>query len=465
MEDENGLELSLGLSFGGSSAKSKAKDPTSDPKLEEGSSNKGHVNSSDIHFTSFFQAKTEKSDPIPQPQRSFWTDLGKSPIASSSNTEHVGQSQNPIFQELWMPANKGNDTDEERSSLNKRKMSSEDINFQIKHQKRNSHVSINTGDGSTGENEDVGESEVEGSSSWLVSQSEVSTKRSDVHNYKIADKQLGSESNSEIGKVAYGIPLSFQAVNVMTVPYPVPFKVASASGTAAAAPFNSSCVMQYMPFQLVKSQLEDKEGMLAIYKWLLGTHQCSYRHSRPIHSGHWGGKNRVMEHLSRRMLKMIKGNRTGQYSCLAFRSNKQAVDAGPSSAAQAEEENKGNNTTLKQKEAANEPALESTSHISSFIKPGIAANLKFGGSGSRPDLPWVSTTGPGPNGKTISGVTYKYNENQVKIVCACHATHMSPEEFVKHASTDGPNQEDNNNNNMNAASFPAGHHPAASAQN
>lgn len=247
MEDENGLELSLGLSFGGSSAKSKAKDPTSDPKSEEGSSNKGHVNSSDIHFTSFFQAKTEKSDPIPQPQRSFWTDLGKSPIASSSNTEHVGQSQNPIFQELWMPANKGNDTDEERSSLNKRKMPSEDINFQIKHQKRNSHVSINTGDGSTGENEDVGESEVEGSSSWLVSQSEVSTKRSDVHNYKIADKQLGSESNSEIGKVAYGIPLSFQAVNVMTVPYPVPFKVASASGTAAAAPFNSSCVMQYMP--------------------------------------------------------------------------------------------------------------------------------------------------------------------------------------------------------------------------
>lgn len=72
----------------------------------------------------------------------------------------------------------------------------------------------------------------------------------------------------------------------------------------------------------------------------------------------------------------------------------------------------------------------------SAIKPGIAADLKFGGSGSYPDLPWVSTIGPGPNGKTISGVTYKYSANQVKIVCACHGSHMTHEEFVQHASGD-----------------------------
>ena len=71
----------------------------------------------------------------------------------------------------------------------------------------------------------------------------------------------------------------------------------------------------------------------------------------------------------------------------------------------------------------------------SGIKPGIAANLIFGGSGSRPDLPWVSTTGPGPNGKTISGVTYKFSPTQVKIVCACHGSHMTPEEFIQHASS------------------------------
>ncbi|KAF2586727.1 hypothetical protein F2Q70_00034416 [Brassica cretica] len=70
----------------------------------------------------------------------------------------------------------------------------------------------------------------------------------------------------------------------------------------------------------------------------------------------------------------------------------------------------------------------------SAIKPGMAADVKFGGSGARPNLPWVSTTGSGPHGRTISGVTYRYNANQIKIVCACHGSHMSPEEFVRHAS-------------------------------
>lgn len=89
---------------------------------------------------------------------------------------------------------------------------------------------------------------------------------------------------------------------------------------------------------------------------------------------------------------------------------------------------------------------------SSAIKPGIAASLIFGGSGSCPDLPWVSATGPGPNGKTISGVTYKYSSNQVKIVCACHGTHMTPEEFVQHAGGGGEAAENNNTNNNNAGS-------------
>lgn len=68
------------------------------------------------------------------------------------------------------------------------------------------------------------------------------------------------------------------------------------------------------------------------------------------------------------------------------------------------------------------------------IKIGLAADVKFGGCGSFPNLPWVSTMCPGPNGRTIYGVTYKYNANQITIVCACHGTHMSLEDFVRHAS-------------------------------
>lgn len=72
------------------------------------------------------------------------------------------------------------------------------------------------------------------------------------------------------------------------------------------------------------------------------------------------------------------------------------------------------------------------------IRPGIEADLKFGGCGSYPNLPWVSTTGSGPSGKTISGVTYKCSPTQIGIVCACHGSHMSPEEFVQHASEENP---------------------------
>ncbi|KAK4391699.1 Ninja-family protein [Sesamum angolense] len=30
-------------------------------------------------------------------------------------------------------------------------------------------------------------------------------------------------------------------------------------------------------------------------------------------------------------------------------------------------------------------------------------------------------------------VTYRYSPTQIRIVCACHGSHMSPEEFVRHA--------------------------------
>ncbi|XP_077229610.1 uncharacterized protein LOC143862446 [Tasmannia lanceolata] len=48
-------------------------------------------------------------------------------------------------------------------------------------------------------------------------------------------------------------------------------------------------------------------------------------------------------------------------------------------------------------------------------------------------MPCVSTTGNGPNGKTITGFLYRYTKTEVSIVCVCHGRSFSPEEFVKHA--------------------------------
>ncbi|KAG9446074.1 hypothetical protein H6P81_012202 [Aristolochia fimbriata] len=50
-----------------------------------------------------------------------------------------------------------------------------------------------------------------------------------------------------------------------------------------------------------------------------------------------------------------------------------------------------------------------------------------------PQMPCVSTTGNGPNGKTIMGFLYRYTKSEVSIVCVCHGTSFSPAEFVKHA--------------------------------
>lgn len=48
-------------------------------------------------------------------------------------------------------------------------------------------------------------------------------------------------------------------------------------------------------------------------------------------------------------------------------------------------------------------------------------------------MPCVSTTGNGPNGKTISGLLYRYTKNEVSIVCVCHGQSFSPAGFVEHA--------------------------------
>ncbi|KAI3760264.1 hypothetical protein L1987_50657 [Smallanthus sonchifolius] len=48
-------------------------------------------------------------------------------------------------------------------------------------------------------------------------------------------------------------------------------------------------------------------------------------------------------------------------------------------------------------------------------------------------MPCVSTTGNGPNGKTVSGFLYRYTKNEVSIVCVCHGRSFSPAGFVEHA--------------------------------
>ncbi|CAL9135189.1 unnamed protein product, partial [Musa textilis] len=49
-------------------------------------------------------------------------------------------------------------------------------------------------------------------------------------------------------------------------------------------------------------------------------------------------------------------------------------------------------------------------------------------------MPCVSTRGDGPNGRRIEGFLYRYKKGEdVRIVCVCHGSFLTPAEFVKHA--------------------------------
>lgn len=50
------------------------------------------------------------------------------------------------------------------------------------------------------------------------------------------------------------------------------------------------------------------------------------------------------------------------------------------------------------------------------------------------DMPCVFTKGDGPNGRRIEGILYQYGKREeVRIMCVCHGSFLSPAEFVKHA--------------------------------
>lgn len=50
------------------------------------------------------------------------------------------------------------------------------------------------------------------------------------------------------------------------------------------------------------------------------------------------------------------------------------------------------------------------------------------------EMPLVSTKGDGLNGQRIEGFLYKYGRGEeVRIVCVCHGSFLTPAEFVKHA--------------------------------
>lgn len=48
-------------------------------------------------------------------------------------------------------------------------------------------------------------------------------------------------------------------------------------------------------------------------------------------------------------------------------------------------------------------------------------------------MPCVTSTGNGPEGKTVNGFLYRYSKSEISIICVCHGISFSPAEFIVHA--------------------------------
>ncbi|KAI4380710.1 hypothetical protein MLD38_006871 [Melastoma candidum] len=413
--DENGLELSLGLSFRGSSGKQKGKVGSSDLGAEE--DDQGNKSVSD--FRGFLGAGKNKLDSTPilqddvvKPRENFFSDISK--------------------------GNDRNDEEVDMEGSNKRKMPLDEFGHQKKHPReskhsesldksRASHISINTSTDSVADNEDVAESEVGGSTSKLA---------------------------PEVGNLTYGVLFSVQQMNIATGSQPVSSRDSSSlvapggliyppsvmrhplsgdederPGITTMALGNAPIISAYSPVQL---PVFDKDNSRVVAP------HAAYASKGPPTSA----LNPMNAHGSSEDFQYYRTRRTEEIARVVGKQH--ASEEGSSNPL--EEDVKAVCDNLFAEHAA--------------IKPGMAAELKFGGSGSFPNLPWVSATGLGSNGKTISGVSYRYSTNQIKIVCACHGSHLSPEAFVQHASEEKSNLE----NGIAALPAVQNNNPSSSAQ-
>ncbi|KAE8652891.1 ninja-family protein mc410-like isoform X1 [Cucumis sativus] len=331
---------------------------------------------------------------------------------------------------------------------NKRKMFFEEINCQKKHEGDSSQNNFDdkvkashnstTEDGSVAENEDVGESELEGSTSRPVSQNdgcaELST--TDLSGHKKVNSSSGSDI--ELQNLNRSVPFSIQTTSLQNGISPPIVKDSHDAGASSSTghslhsirqafltgngeqcgfqpmnPGNLPLMFGYSSSQLPTLNKDNSRGLI----------------SQPqLHST--CSKSQPSSGILPTLAEVTQYDpRTSEQEKVDNNSRQPTVEEGSSSQAGA----KGSSISLGAKDSSERPGRGLFNEISD-IKPGLAADVKFGGSGSFPNLPWVSTTGTGPNGRTISGVTYRYNTDQIKIVCACHGTHMSPEDFIRHAS-------------------------------
>ncbi|CAH8366516.1 unnamed protein product [Eruca vesicaria subsp. sativa] len=411
MDDDNGLELSLGLSCGGGKAKgniitNNAGTSSENHNLEGGGGDRSAKVIDD--FKNFLHPTSQRPPAEPQSSEPFFNELSKAPNtteAAEASTKPLWVEDNEAPKEAGSSKRKFGFLPEMNDDDEKKK---DNVDLLQEKKTKASHVSNATDEGSTADNEDVAESESGGgggSSSNLAKDNIAGQKKNNP-------EEFTTNRN-----MSYNVPYTVHhpPQNVLTgLPYSLPSKESGQHAAAAATSLtqttantgNLPIMFGYSPVQLPMLDKDGSGGVVTLSQ-----------------SPFTGRGKQTFPFIIVLLAKIVTIFFTSQ-EATAKGEGKQPVAEEGSSEDASERPGDNNNNNIS----------TAFSFDFSAIKPGMAADVKFGGSGARPNLPWVSTTGTGPHGRTISGVTYRYNANQIKIVCACHGSHMSPEEFVRHAS-------------------------------
>ncbi|KAL6534917.1 hypothetical protein OROGR_013592 [Orobanche gracilis] len=458
MEDEKGLDLSLGLPCGGNSSSQKGKYGSSSG-IRMGGSDRGCklIN----EFKNFLDGGNQQH-PL-KVRENIYNNFAKAAVeVEEGKISSVGEKRKNLFIES------------NHQKENERNANHADLTDRTKA----SHISITTDEGSTAHNEDVAESEIDGLTSRHVSQHDDMSKQFVSKCQKDTRALTDSSALEFLGQQGFIISSSkeFNVIDMPTMPHSVLFPGQPVNmNTSCSPPLKDSKASRLSSYPL-PSMIHDigarngehpgiQQLMPANYPSMFG---CTPVHQQQMHSTYYGKNpwNHDSQIDSQKLTQAVISHKLSE----STRYDESAEEHGQSYLKQQLGEEgssshtgdpEGNTTYHHVQDSSDQPrAAESNPCEFPTIRAGIAVGLKIGGCGSYPNLPWVSTTGQGPNGRTISGVTYKYSPTQLRIVCACHGSHMSPDEFVQHAAAEEKNTRDAG---TGLALYPSSN-PATSAQ-
>ncbi|KAJ4899282.1 AFP-like protein 2 [Raphanus sativus] len=261
MDDDNGLELSLGLSCGGGKAKG-ANNNAGTSSENHHHNVEGDNRSAKVidDFKNFLHPTTSQRPPAaaadpssepPPPPQNFFNDLSKAPTSADA-------AEAASTKPLWVE-----DEAMKEAGSSKRKFGFQEMNDEKKKKAKASLVSNATDEGSTADNEDVAESEAGGGD---LAKDVVVAARPAADMDSIAGQRKSNhvEEFTANRNMSYNVPFTVHPHNVITgLPYSLPGKESgqhgAAAGTSVTQPTagNLPVMFGYSPVQL---PMLDKDG-------------------------------------------------------------------------------------------------------------------------------------------------------------------------------------------------------------